>query len=308
VAEEKRMSRIAWPSISRGGGNLSEHSVSQLRNLLNEFGTVLEEEASKAQINILIFPLFREFNLVACLTADDVLYAIAPNIGGLPTFSWQDWHDKVNPPKGRDLVSLVERELGWTSVWTLSFPRSVLESEFTTRKDVLQTTARQWIESAISEAERQARIVKLRPIFKGREFLVEPNLCFVLLPFKEPFLRIFKDHIRPTLEEIGLRVMNSDDIFSTKEIMESIWEYVNKARIIVADVTGRNSNVFYELGMAHTVGKPVIILTQDESDVPFDLRHLRYYKYTDNEQGWKRLRENLKKIAQDTLASSVRGS
>ncbi|MGA2239363.1 MAG: hypothetical protein ABSG74_09145 [Candidatus Bathyarchaeia archaeon] len=302
------MSRIAWPSISRGGGNLSEHSVSQLRNLLNEFGTVLEEEASKAQINILIFPLFREFNLVACLTADDVLYAIAPNIGGLPTFSWQDWHDKVNPPKGRDLVSLVERELGWTSVWTLSFPRSVLESEFTTRKDVLQTTARQWIESAISEAERQARIVKLRPIFKGREFLVEPNLCFVLLPFKEPFLRIFKDHIRPTLEEIGLRVMNSDDIFSTKEIMESIWEYVNKARIIVADVTGRNSNVFYELGMAHTVGKPVIILTQDESDVPFDLRHLRYYKYTDNEQGWKRLRENLKKIAQDTLASSVRGS
>jgi len=82
-------------------------------------------------------------------------------------------------------------------------------------------------------------------------------------------------------------------------IIEQIWEYLNKAEIIIADVTGRNPNVFYELGIAHTLGKTVIIITQNEEDVPFDLRHLRYFKYSDNEEGWSRLRETLRRIIRE---------
>ena len=52
-----------------------------------------------------------------------------------------------------------------------------------------------------------------------------------------------------------------------------------RSRAVIADCTTRNPNVFYEIGMAQTVGKPVLLITQDESDVPFDLRHLRYIKY-----------------------------
>lgn len=298
---KKRKSKVAWSGIFRGGGNLDEKFQTQMRGLLDDFGIVLEKESNKARINIFVFPLYREFNLLGALTADEVLYAIAPSVGGLPTFSWLDWQDMVNPPKGRDLANAVIRELGWTPVSTLSFPRFLLDKEFEERAPVVQKVAKQWVKDVISEAERQARIVKLRPIFKGRDFLVEEDLCFVLMPFREQFLRIYDDHIRPTLEEIGLRVMKSDDLFTTTEIIEDIWEYINKARIIVADVTGRNGNVFYELGLAHTVGKSVIILTQEESDVPFDLRHLRYFKYTDNEEGWKTLRRNLRNAAMAVL-------
>jgi len=272
-----------------------------MRDLIDDFGIILEKEANKAKINIFVFPLYREFNLVGALTTDEVLYAIAPNVGGLPTFSWIDWQENINPPKGRNLADAVTRELGWTSISTLSFPRSLLDKKLEERAPVLEGKAKQWVENVISEAERQARIVKLRPIFKGRDFLVDENLCFVLMPFREQFFRIYEDHIKPTLEDIGLRVMKSDDIFNTTEIIEDIWEYINKAKIIIADVTGRNGNVFYELGLAHTIGKPVIILTQDESDVPFDLRHLRYFKYTDNEEGWKTLRMNLRKVAMTVL-------
>lgn len=298
---KKRKSKVAWSGIFRGGGNLDEKFQTQMRGLLDDFGIILEKEANKARINIFVFPLYREFNLLGALTTDEVLYAIAPSVGGLPTFSWLDWQDMVNPPKGRNLANVVIRELGWTPVSTLSFPRSLIDKEFEERAPVLQKVAKQWVKNVISEAERQARIVKLRPIFKGRDFLVEEDLCFVLMPFREQFLRIYDDHIKPTLEEIGLRVMKSDDLFTTTEIIEDVWEYINKARIIVADVTGRNGNVFYELGLAHTVGKSVIILTQDESDVPFDLRHLRYFKYTDNEEGWKTLRRNLRKAAMTVL-------
>jgi nucleoside 2-deoxyribosyltransferase len=81
----------------------------------------------------------------------------------------------------------------------------------------------------------------------------------------------------------------------------SLQKYLNRAEIIVADVTGRNGNVFYELGMAHTIGKPVIIITQNKEDVPFDLRHLRFFKYSDNAEGWLALRKNLKKAAISVL-------
>jgi len=299
--KKKLESRVAWPSISRGGGNLDERYQNKIRELLNDFGIILEKEANRSRISIFVFPLFREFNLVGALTSDEVVCAIAPNVGGLPTFSWLDWQVMADAPKGRNLANAVSRELGWRPVSTLAFPRSLLDMDFEERTPFLRKIAKQWVEDVINEAERQARLVKLRPIFKGRDFLVEPDLCFVLMPFREQFLRIYEDHIKSTLEEIGLRVLKSDDLFTTTEIIEDIWEYINKAKMIVADVTGRNGNVFYELGLAHTVGKPVIILTQDESDVPFDLRHLRFFKYTDNEEGWKILKENLKKAAMTIL-------
>lgn len=296
MSKEKQKSRVAWPGISRGGGNLDEQYQTRMRNLLDDFGIILEKEANKAKINIFVFPFYREFNLVGALTANEILYAIAPNIGGLPTFSWLDWQDRADPPRGRDLANAVSRELGWTAVSTLSFPRDILNKEFKMRVPALRARAQQLIRTVISEAERQARVVRIHPMFKGRDFLVEEKLCFVLMPFRDQFLRIYNEHIKPTLEDIGLRVMKSDDIFTTTEVVEDIWEYINKARIIVADVTGRNSNVFYELGIAHTVGKPVVILTQDENDIPFDLRHLRYFKYVDNRNGWKKLMRDLRKV------------
>lgn len=292
--EEKRKSRVAWAPISRGGGNLEQKLQTQMRLLLDDFGIALEEESNKSQISIFVFPIFREFNLIGALASEEVLFAIAPSIGGLPSFSWLDWQSNVNPPKGHDLANAVTRELGWAPVSTLSFPKYVLEMKFEDRLSILREAAKNWITTVISEAERQARAVKINPIFKGRDFLVDEDLCFVLLPFRDPFIRIYNDHIKPVMVEMGLRVMKSDDIFTTTEIVEDIWGLINKAKIIVADVTGRNGNVFYELGIAHTIGKPVIILTQEEEDVPFDLRHLRYFKYSDNAQGWESLRRNLR--------------
>lgn len=138
----------------------------------------------------------------------------------------------------------------------------------------------------------------LKPIFKGRDFLEEKKLCFVIIPFKDPFNRIYREGILPGLRLAGFRVVRADSIFKPKEaITESIWEFINRARLIVADVTGKNPNVFYELGLAHTVGKDAIIITQQKDDVPFDLRHLRFLSYADTNEGRKLLRENLENVA-----------
>ncbi len=296
----KKNEGIAWPMVYRGGGNLDTDLINEMRSLLNDFGMLLGIKAMKDGINKFAFPLFREFNLIGALTNNQVLYALSPSIG-LPTLSWIDWQKKDSEPKEFDLANSVRIELGWKQIFTISFPRSILDHNSKQRESVLQEKTNEWIHGFLRDIERQARMVKLNPIFKGRDFLIEEDLCFVLMPFKEPFFRLFKDQIKPTLEDLGLRVAKSDDFFTNREIIEDIWECINKARVIIADVTGRNGNVFYELGLAHAVGKPVIILTQDANDVPFDIKHIRFFKYSDNEKGWQKLRIDLKNAIIESL-------
>jgi hypothetical protein len=64
--------------------------------------------------------------------------------------------------------------------------------------------------------------------------------------------------------------------------MGDVWSAINAAIFLIADCTGRNPNVFYEIGIAHAIGKQTILISQTIDDVPFDLRHLRIvvYEYT----------------------------
>ncbi|MDH3501279.1 MAG: hypothetical protein OEL69_02075 [Nitrosopumilus sp.] len=113
------------------------------------------------------------------------------------------------------------------------------------------------------------------------------------MPFRENFDRIYKNNVKPIATKLDYRVLRADDIFTPTVIIEDIWEQLNKAKFIIADVTGRNPNVFYELGIAHTIGKKVIMITQNEDDIPFDVKHIRHFKYADNENGWTKLESDL---------------
>lgn len=122
----------------------------------------------------------------------------------------------------------------------------------------------------------------VNPRFTKLKFARRENHIFYLCPFSERFNSIYVDHIRSLVQGSGFTIERADEIFGTQPIIDDIWESINLAEIIIADVTGRNPKVMYEIGMAHTVGKPVIILTQTIDDVPFDLKHHRcvVYSYT----------------------------
>jgi hypothetical protein len=129
----------------------------------------------------------------------------------------------------------------------------------------------------------------------------DEKLIFVLMPFAEKYKEIYEDIIKPLVKEMGLRSLRADEIFGPGAIMEDILRLIAKARIIIADVTGRNPNVFYELGIAHTVKNDVIIITQNLDDVPFDLRHLRYIEYSQTLRGSQYLRSELKNTIESLL-------
>ena len=116
---------------------------------------------------------------------------------------------------------------------------------------------------------------------------------FVLMPFKKELSPVYEDHIKPTCTKLGLTVRRGDDYFTTHAVLEDIWAAICSARLLIADCTGRNPNVFYEIGVAHTIGQPTVLLTQRPKDVPFDLRHLRYIQYELTPRGMKEFEETL---------------
>lgn len=124
-----------------------------------------------------------------------------------------------------------------------------------------------------------------------REFL---DTCFVLMPFGEWFDRYYKDIYVPAIKEAGFEPLRADSLFNSGSVIEQIWQQIRKAKVLLADLTGKNPNVFYELGLAHAVPKPVVFVAGSIEDVPFDVRHLRVVTFEVREPGWSdRLRRDI---------------
>jgi len=130
--------------------------------------------------------------------------------------------------------------------------------------------------------------------------------CFVLMPFKDPFNGYYSDIIKPAIENVGLRAVRADEISTPGAIAQQIWREINAASLCVAELTDRNPNVMYELGLAHALAKPVVQIVQRIDDVPFDLRHLRHIVYTTQSARWaESLREELEKALFATLQDTA---
>jgi hypothetical protein len=102
---------------------------------------------------------------------------------------------------------------------------------------------------------------------------------FVLMPFDADFEDRYELGIRPACEAAGAYCERVDEQIFHESILQRIYNQIAKADLIVADVTGKNLNVFYEIGYAHALGKVVILLIEDVSGTPFDLRHYPHLEY-----------------------------
>lgn len=119
---------------------------------------------------------------------------------------------------------------------------------------------------------------------------IEPALVSAMMPFDAGFNSVY-DRIRQAADNAGLRCRRADDIWENAAIIQDVVALIDRSRIVVCDCTGRNPNVFYEAGIAHTLGREVILITQNEHDIPFDLRHIRFIRYLNNNEGRSALLE-----------------
>lgn len=105
---------------------------------------------------------------------------------------------------------------------------------------------------------------------------------FVLMPFSKEFDQVYYSGIKPSVEGCGLTCERVDEQHFTDSILNAIFENIEKARFVVAEMTGKNPNVFYEVGYAHAMSKPVVLITDNVKDIPFDLKHKPHVEYNGN--------------------------
>lgn len=127
--------------------------------------------------------------------------------------------------------------------------------------------------------------------------------CFVMQPFGGVLGGYYESIFKPAIEQAGLSAVRADaEIFGTGKIMDQIWRGIRGANILVAELTSKNPNVFYELGLAHALVKPVVLVSSNQEDVPFDLRHIRVILYDQADPFWGQ--KLIDKIA-DNIRSAI---
>lgn len=139
------------------------------------------------------------------------------------------------------------------------------------------------------------KIITFKPsVFQVPNKPQNERLISVMMPFNAAFSGTY-DAVKRVADYMGLECLRADDIWDNSTFIQDIFDLIFCAKVVVVDFTNRNPNVMYETGIAHTLGKTVIPITQSLDDIPSDLGHHRALKYLPNEQGYRDLSNELYK-------------
>ena len=144
----------------------------------------------------------------------------------------------------------------------------------------------------ISAKPSETKITFAPDVFEIPKSSMEEDLIAVMMPFSAE-LKPTYETIKESAKAKSFRAVRVDDIWENSTIIQDIFELIYKSKIVIADFTGKNPNVMYEVGIAHTLGKLVIPIAQSVDDLPFDLRHHRALTYLPNSEGQEELKKSL---------------
>jgi len=122
-------------------------------------------------------------------------------------------------------------------------------------------------------------LTRQKPIMEEYPTTTPKPFVFVLMPFAKEFDDIYKYGIKGAAKDVGAHAERVDEQLFHEGILDRVFNQISKADVIVADMTDRNPNVFYEVGYAHALGKIVLLVTQDADDIPFDLQNRLHVIY-----------------------------
>ena len=144
-------------------------------------------------------------------------------------------------------------------------------------------------------------------VFAGTELTAVQPRIFVIMPFSEPFDTLYREVIHPVANRLGFEIVRVDEIAGPGIIVDDIQRQISQSNAVVAEISSRNPNVFYELGYAHALEKPAVLLAKRESsgEMPFDIRGYRAIFYDDTIGGKKAVERSLEQHLKAVLGRNV---
>jgi hypothetical protein len=144
---------------------------------------------------------------------------------------------------------------------------------------------------------------------QGKDLRVDYPQAFVVMPFSEKWSKaVYNKMIKPAVRAAGLECVRADKVVMSGKIDTGIWNQLLRAGVVVAEVSSPNVNVFYELGLAHALGKDVLLVKQKDTQLPADFGGELYYDYElpRLESGAKILEKALRGWAKEKYAAQVK--
>lgn len=159
----------------------------------------------------------------------------------------------------------------------------------------IEYTKAEYISTDLDNDSVPEKVITFCPtVFKVPKKEISSNLVSIMMPFNSAFRGTY-DAIKRTTDYLKIECLRADDIWVNTTFMQDIFELIYCSKIVIVDFSGRNPNVLYETGIAHTLGKTVIPITQSLDDIPSDLGHHRALKYLPNDEGYRNLSNDLYK-------------
>lgn len=130
--------------------------------------------------------------------------------------------------------------------------------------------------------------------------------CFVLMPDEGNFAGNFANIYKQAIEETGLIARKTEGIYSTSPNINKIWDFVCSSDIILADLTSKDPNIMYQLGLAQAIQKPTILISENLEDVPFDLKNMSIILFDKKISGWEiKLKEDIILFLKNTIKAPL---
>ncbi len=133
---------------------------------------------------------------------------------------------------------------------------------------------------------------------------IDNDLIFVLTPFNEKYRNDYET-IRQICTDVGFKCKRGDEQYFSSDIFPEILKQIVRAKLIIANTNGRNANVLYELGIAHALDKPVLLISEIPENIPVDIKSKRFIIYENAKQLKDLLKNELIKVLKDNSTTTT---
>lgn len=135
--------------------------------------------------------------------------------------------------------------------------------------------------------------MSVKPVFGAQPFKVKPQQCSVSMPLDAYWSDPLWEELEDILTGADLTAIRAEGLFATNSLSHN-WKLINESALFIADLTYKQPDVFFKLGIAQTLGKDIIIISQHDRDIPKDFANFPQLLYNNNnEEGLKQLRKDL---------------
>jgi hypothetical protein len=175
----------------------------------------------------------------------------------------------------------------------------VLEVKVSGQRVTLRVNGALILERLLSQA-LQGSPIGLYGFAKGnvhfKDFTVSPRKprAFVVMQFSTPYNELYSEVIKPVCASEGIEAIRVDESFSNGLIISEINQMIDQSSIVIAEITPANPNVYYEVGYAHALRKPTILVAERGCKLPFDLSPFRVLMYENSIDGKNRIEKGLR--------------